>query len=1119
MCYSAYLDLSPDSCIDPYDACLQALRVTNPVEDHEKARSRARDDQTERVIRGQALGMCQWVPPAIASWRRAVAPAMLLVTGEPGIGKTIAATHIVDVLKQDHAHQKLAYFFCNNNISTRNTAESILCGLLWMFLRADRSLFRHFEKEFKDQGTNFRKSRYTLWPIFEAVALGGSLILIDAFDECDRDSRIFLLHKLKLWAGKIPATNTKIVILSRPDNELEDLELRTRWNSINIVVTPQEIKEDLSSFVNRELDLLVKPPPPAKPRWDSQVADDVKAILSKKTGETFLWVSLALEMLKRVRADKAVQELEKFPQDLNNVYQRIVQEIPEYDQDDARRALHIVLSAKEPLNLDALTVACYIDGRLPDCGRLPSISELESTRAAIKYSKLLRIPPESTANVAIIHQSVRDFVVKLSKDHDWHYGLNEDDAKARIDGICDAYFKCSEIVSAADDAFRLYNALQQATSTQLPIKPSPPGVWIAVARTMELILHNRQAALKFLKHACSRFDLEPQEFNISYQSLKKAALKFLKQACSRLDLKPLEFNNFYPNMKSPHRFDLLRLELLRAAVLFNNLEMVEVLMRFRYFYHRLHPYNLDFAPKALTSITEWMSSDRQSGPNAAKEQCFDRLIRHAKSPIHHYARHGPLWALRRCLELDDIRVGIGDLDSRNNSVFDCILKNSEGRIVLHLRTIMDASPEMLGSRNYRGETPLHSLISSLELHEDQCLEYLDEIIRFLSTHNLLEVMLLQNNEGKTPLHTASELGQRQIARVLATAGNRLTDTDGRQTCFVLQDHLGRTPLSCALSQHQWDVVKILLEPDMASSAVLIVDGKDMMPLHYAALGGNAEVVSCLLRHDPLQKALTSRGFQGKLPLHFAALGRRSAYYWRQLGVSISQGCLDSFNKIRLRSSLPNDGAKDSSTEVLSVLLAADKSGASLSAKDDYGQLAIDLPLTDRNYDAATCILKAGSQMALASLPDMEEAVELQVQNGDEMYPIIDYHRHLKGLQPHIRSWNAEDLICDRCMSYLEKQMPHYHCGLCNEETYDICMDCFDKGRRCKDVTHILRRSVPWHTKRVYESWLRTAWGMLDGRCSEESLENDGQRGKDEKERELLQQYIGKGWFNPDGDVA
>jgi hypothetical protein len=228
---------------------------------------------------------------------------------------------------------------------------------------------------------------------------------------------------------------------------------------------------------------------------------------------------------------------------------------------------------------------------------------------------------------------------------------------------------------------------------------------------------------------------------------------------------------------------------------------------------------------------------------------------------------------------------------------------------------------------------------------------------------------------------------------------------------------------------------------------------------------------------------------------------------------------DVLDKTHSRSFLRKHAAKDSSTETLSALLAADTSGASLSAKDDFGQLAIDVALINYNYDAVTCILKADSE--IASLPDTyrarsEEVVKLQVQNGDELYPIIDYHRHLKGLQPHIRSWNSEGLICDRCRS--KEEAPYYNCKLCNDADYDICEQCFDKGYRCKDDTHVLRRCLPWHNKWVFESWLRTAWETLNRRCSEQNLEDGGQRDKDEEERKLLQQYIEKGWSNPDGDM-
>jgi next-to-BRCA1 protein 1 len=33
--------------------------------------------------------------------------------------------------------------------------------------------------------------------------------------------------------------------------------------------------------------------------------------------------------------------------------------------------------------------------------------------------------------------------------------------------------------------------------------------------------------------------------------------------------------------------------------------------------------------------------------------------------------------------------------------------------------------------------------------------------------------------------------------------------------------------------------------------------------------------------------------------------------------------------------------------------------------------------------------------------------------------------------------------------------PHWHCKICNEGDYDICHECHERGKKCKDETHVL----------------------------------------------------------------
>lgn len=147
-----------------------------------------------------------------------------------------------------------------------------------------------------------------------------------------------------------------------------------------------------------------------------------------------------------------------------------------------------------------------------------------------------------------------------------------------------------------------------------------------------------------------------------------------------------------------------------------------------------------------------------------------------------------------------------------------------------------------------------------------------------------------DRKGRTPLHWASEMGQKGIAEQLLAAGAKLD----------LRDNSGYTPLFVAVRRHKLDLVTFLaakgadlntqanngLTPltDLAmgggDSAVTIAKalldgGADpnrmheggMAPLHWAALRGKTEIAEVLLAHGAAVNAPSKK--KGLSPLHLA----------------------------------------------------------------------------------------------------------------------------------------------------------------------------------------------------------------------------------------------------------
>ena len=121
----------------------------------------------------------------------------------------------------------------------------------------------------------------------------------------------------------------------------------------------------------------------------------------------------------------------------------------------------------------------------------------------------------------------------------------------------------------------------------------------------------------------------------------------------------------------------------------------------------------------------------------------------------------------------------------------------------------------------------------------------------------------QNENGWTPLHSASWYGRFDIAGLLLDHGATSNS----------KDDFSRTPLHLVaggiynVEQDRVRVVHLLLE---RGADVNARDEGDATPLNWASFGGKIAIVRVLLDHGA---AVDSKGYQDRTPLHSVAEGR------------------------------------------------------------------------------------------------------------------------------------------------------------------------------------------------------------------------------------------------------
>jgi len=343
----------------------------------------------------------------------------LWVSADPGCGKSVLASFLVDELKsQPELRDNVYFFFFKDDNDEQRDATFALSALLHQLFKAKRFLIRHAMNDFNSKGAQFTEELDTLWRIFKAATAdpdcGNVICIIDALDECEESTRKELIESLVSISS--PANRTgrntdsesfpKFILTSRPYGSIE----RQFRSSATIRLKAEEqipaISADIELVVNSEVEALGK-------AWHLTDGDrtHLRDKLVKGADRTFLWVSLIVNLLNESQAasrTKFLQILNNLPSDLGAIYERILGD--SCDRGEARRILQIVVAAARPLTLDEMQIALAIQ---PDH---KSIEDLEphflySVESTVKdiCGLFVRV---IDSKIYLIHQTAKEFLIK-----------------------------------------------------------------------------------------------------------------------------------------------------------------------------------------------------------------------------------------------------------------------------------------------------------------------------------------------------------------------------------------------------------------------------------------------------------------------------------------------------------------------------------------------------------------------------------------------------------------------------------------------------------------------------------------------------------------------------------
>ncbi|KAH7363842.1 hypothetical protein BKA65DRAFT_123437 [Rhexocercosporidium sp. MPI-PUGE-AT-0058] len=382
--------------------CSEWLRPSNVREVHTR-------QSNERLA-----GTCQWIleHPEFSAWSSTSPSAvgqnrLLLICGNPGCGKSILASSIVEHVES--RAKNVLFFPFSNMDTTREGLQDLVRYLLWQALvAADEKECWEIIHRLMSKGPAISTE---LWDALASILKHGQkpwYLIIDGVDEC---SQLDGLLRDRIPGLLQSNENLRAAVLGRP----QILQHRTALPSSYLIqITPKMLKKDISCYVSESVNNA------ALLRDHRSKALMMEALMKQSEG-MFLWVRLMIQDLQNsTSAAEAHQRLHCLPRGLAESYRQVLRHIHESARDDSsriclvRNVLAFATACRRPLSYQELRYALAMDMRYR-MGRLPQpledfLPQHSAEQLVDLCSNLISI---SNNQVLLIHASLKEFITEL----------------------------------------------------------------------------------------------------------------------------------------------------------------------------------------------------------------------------------------------------------------------------------------------------------------------------------------------------------------------------------------------------------------------------------------------------------------------------------------------------------------------------------------------------------------------------------------------------------------------------------------------------------------------------------------------------------------------------------
>ncbi|UPK92591.1 hypothetical protein LCI18_003526 [Fusarium solani-melongenae] len=348
--------------------------------------------------------------PDFQAWERGTSPqgSVLFLNGSPGAGKTTLAIKVIRHLTgKDRSSGSTVYFLFKHDDDDRRSAKPMLRAILAQLSRQDETIMRYLYEKTAPMSSNLELSSLTTLQDLSRDCLTSHrtvCVVLDGLDECSENEPgaiiTWFLDKVLPFAAS-RGCHLKLLICGQRDGRLDQLLSAQPQIRLDTVDSHHRDIEDYSK--SRAAEICAR---------FSQTSEQEEELATRVVMSIFLSMDSIDEFEDEMQSDR-------FPQDLDKAYERIVQRVLENSkpsrQKSVKKILGWVICSQRPLRWREIQSRFCIDAEKGACNpkrrRLDNCKDICSSLVDVMICEMFG-SLQSEQIIQMVHETASRYLVQ-----------------------------------------------------------------------------------------------------------------------------------------------------------------------------------------------------------------------------------------------------------------------------------------------------------------------------------------------------------------------------------------------------------------------------------------------------------------------------------------------------------------------------------------------------------------------------------------------------------------------------------------------------------------------------------------------------------------------------------